>query len=89
MDHGAILADDAPHVRGMQPQLKHRLTVLLARGEADRLGLAHEALDDKIEERLHGGRKGVQAAAVAAASRVAFRMKLATVSLGWAPLLTQ
>ena len=87
VDGHTLTPDDAAHVRRADPQFVNRRAVLLDRRHGDLLGLLDKSFDHVFQKRLHGGIKAVLQAA--ATARFALRRKLATVSLGWAPLLIQ
>src|ERR1039458_9419148 len=87
IDRYALAANDFAHVLRIQAQFIDNHAPALHRRDAHRVGILHEAFDDIFQERLHRTKNENQAAGTTALA--AFLMMLATVSLGWAPLLTQ
>src|ERR1041385_499499 len=86
VDGHSLPPDDLSHVGWIHAQFVDRHAVALHRRDAHLVGMLHESFNDKFEKGLHEAEK---CQAVTAAALFAFRMKLATVSLGCAPWLTQ
>ena len=70
-------------IRGNERAGRGRQLETLDRGDRDCVWMLHQSLHNVFEEALHGGGQA------GAAALAAFLIKLATVSLGWAPLLIQ
>src|SRR5207253_2897465 len=88
IDGHALPANDLAHILRIKAQFINRSPLTFHWRHGDSLRVLHQPFNDIFEERLHCRRSGY-AATAGAAALLAFLIKLATVSLGCAPLLSQ
>src|ERR1044071_3202923 len=88
----ALAANYLADILRMEAQFINRRAFALDGCDSYSVRMLHKSFDDVFEKGLHGGfpyAAVASAGAAAAAAFDAFFMKLATVSLGWAPLPSQ